>query len=81
MSTFEILTCTHNTYPLVTNCKDIFLGKEDRMSHASFYDIEFYLLVITFPAATIVAKDEKVGNKNKKSLLRRLCGDGAGRKR
>jgi hypothetical protein len=51
------------------------------MSHASFYDIEFYLLVITFPAATIVAKDEKVGNKNKKSLLRRLCGDGAGRKR
>jgi hypothetical protein len=51
------------------------------MSNASFYDIEFYFLVITFPAATIVAKDEKVENKNKKRLLRRLYGDGAGRKR
>ena len=51
------------------------------MSNASFYDTEFYLLVTTFSAATIVAKDEKVVNKNKKRLIRPLYGDGAGRKR
>jgi hypothetical protein len=45
------------------------------------YDREFYFLVITFSAATIAAKDEKVVNKIKERLLRRLYGDSAGGKR